>query len=110
MPDQDIFLSVLTIGEIAKGIGLMPVSKKKNALIQWLDGLQTEFAARVLLVDSSTAKLWGDLTARLQKSGIAIPAIDGLIAATAIRHDMHLMTHNSRHFDATGAVILDPWR
>jgi predicted nucleic acid-binding protein len=107
--DADLFLSVLTIGEIAKGIFLLPSGKKKRALTTWLNGLETQFADRILGVDLETARLWGELTARAQPKGIIIPAVDGMLAATALRHGLHVMTRNTSHFGASGALIIDPW-
>jgi predicted nucleic acid-binding protein len=107
--DADLFLSVLTVGEIAKGISLLPSSKKKRSLTSWLNGLETRFADRILDVDLETARLWGELTARAQPKGIVIPAVDGLLAATALRHGLHVMTRNTPHFEASGALVIDPW-
>ena len=107
--DGDLFLSVLTLGEIAKGIALLAAGRKKKALGTWLSGLESNFGDRILGIDFETARLWGDLTARAQKAGEIIPAVDGLVAATALRHGLHVMTRNTRHFQASGALILDPW-
>lgn len=107
--DEQLFLSALTLGEIAKGISLLPAGKKKTALGSWLQGLKSDFSERIIPIDTDTAMVWGELTAHLQKKGVVIPAIDGLLAATALNHAMHLMTRNSRHFKATGATIIDPF-
>lgn len=109
IPDADLYLSVLTVGEIAKGIGLLAAGRKKKALTSWLTGLETQFGDRILAIDAETARLWGELTARAQKSGIIIPGIDGLLTATALRHGLHVMTRNTRHFEASGVLIIDPW-
>jgi toxin FitB len=105
----DLFLSALTIGELSKGIALLHTGKKKQYLSIWLSHLQSEFADRIMVVDAETSIIWGDLTARLQRAGTIIPAIDGLLAATAIKHKMILMTRNIRHFRDTDLAILDPW-
>ena len=110
IPDADLFLSVLTVGEIAKGIRLLVTGRKKKALTSWLTGLETRFGDRILAIDIETARLWGELTARAQKSGIIIPGVDGLMAATALRHRFHVMTRNTRHFEASGSIIIDPWQ
>ena len=60
-------------------------------------------------LDIETAKLWGELTARAQKKGVVIPATDGLLAATALRHGLHVMTRNESDFKASGARIVNPW-
>jgi predicted nucleic acid-binding protein len=108
--DGDLFLSVLTLGEIAKGIALLSAGRKKKALASWLNGLETKFADRILTIDAETARIWGEFTARAQKAGEIVPAVDGLLAATAIRHGLHVMTRNTRHFEASGALVLDPWQ
>jgi toxin FitB len=110
LADSDLFLSVLTVGEIAKGISLLEVGPKKKALTSWLAGLESRFGDRILPVDTETARIWGELTARAQRSGIIIPSTDGLLAATALRHGLHVMTRNTRHFEASGALIIDPWQ
>jgi toxin FitB len=108
--DADLYLSVLTVGEIAKGIALLAAGRKKKALTSWLTGLETKFGDRILGIDVATVRLWGEITARAQKSGIIIPAVDGLLAATALRHGLHVMTRNTRHFEASGALVIDPWQ
>ena len=110
IPDAFLYLSVLTVGEIAKGIGLLAAGRKKKVLTSWLTGLETKFGDRILAIDIETAWCWGELTARAQKSGIIIPGVDGLLAATALRHGLHVMTRNTRHFEASGALIIDPWQ
>jgi len=110
IPDADLYLSVLTVGEIAKGIGLLAAGRKKKALTSWLIGLETRFRERILAIDIEAARLWGELTARAQRAGIIIPGVDGLMAATALRHGLRVMTRNTRHFEASGALIIDPWQ
>jgi toxin FitB len=110
LADGDLFLSVLIVGEIAKGIGLLAAGRKKKALTSWLTGLETKFSDRILVIDVETARIWGEITARAETSGIVIPAVDGLLAATALRHGLHVMTRNTRHFEASGAFIVDPWQ
>ena len=109
IPDADLYLSVLTLGEIARGVGLLAAGRKKKFVASWLTGLETKYADRILGIDIETARLWGELTARAQKSGIMIPGIDGLLAATALRHGLHVMTRNTRHFEASGVIVLNPW-
>lgn len=110
VPDEELFLSVLTIGEIEKGVSLLAPGKKQRELASWLHGLQTEFGERVLPVDHQIATVWGQMTARCQRAGITLPSVDGLLAATAVRFGLRLMTRNTRHFEATGAMIIDPWQ
>jgi predicted nucleic acid-binding protein len=109
IPDAQLYVSVLSLGEIAKGIGLLAAGKKREALTAWLATLESQFSDRLLGLDAETAKLWGELTARAQKKGVTIPATDGLIAATALRHGLHVMTRNEGDFKASGVRIINPW-
>lgn len=109
-PEEDLFLSVITIGEVTKGVALLDAGRKRNELLKWIDGLKVTYRDRILPLDLDTSIIWGTMTARLQQEGISIPAIDGLLAATALKHNMHVLTRNTRHFEATGALIIDPWR
>ncbi len=108
--DSDwLFLSLLTLGELTKGVLLLTDGKRKRELSSWLVGLEQRFADQLLPVDLEVARIWGELTARAQTEGVHVPASDGLIAATAIRHGLHVMTRNTRRFAAAGALIIDPW-
>jgi toxin FitB len=107
--DADLYLSVLTVGEVIKGIALLAAGRKKRNLTTWLISLENQFGDRILAVDIETARIWGEMMARAQKRGIIIPGTDGLLAATALRHGLHVMTRNTRHFEASGALIIDPW-
>src|SRR5262249_21289822 len=88
---------------------LLVNSRKKRALSTWLTTLESQFTDRILTVDSETAHLWGNLSARAQESGLVLHPVDGLLAATALRHGLYVMTHNAPHFTITGALVLDPW-
>lgn len=108
--DEDLYLSVLTMGEIVKGIALLDAGKKKQDLSSWLVSLEGQFAERILGLDVEAGRIWGELTARAQKKGVIVPAADGLLAATALRHGLHVMTRNTRHFETSGALVIDPWQ
>jgi len=110
IPDAQLYVSVLSLGEIAKGVGLLAAGKRRDALAAWLSALERRFSYRLLGIDAETAKLWGELTARAQKKGLVIPATDGLLAATALRHGLHVMTRNESDFKASGARIVNPWQ
>ena len=110
IPDAQLFVSVLSVGEIAKGIGLLAAGKKRESIAAWLAALESQFSDRLLGIDAQTAKLWGELTARAQKKGTVIPATDGLLAATALRHGLSVMTRNETDFKASGARIVNPWQ
>ena len=84
--------------------------RKKRTLNSWLTALESQFADRILPVDHATAHLWGEISARVQQAGLMLPVVDGLLAATAVRHGLHLMTRKTSQVAATGALIIDPWQ
>ena len=110
LPAKSLFVSVITVGEIAKGVSLLRAGRKKQALAAWLRGLTTAYEDRILTIDQETGENWGELSAAAQKRGVNIPVADGLIAATAQRHGLHVATRNTGHFDATGVMLINPWR
>lgn len=110
IPAENLFVSVLSVGEIGRGVARLASGKKRDALTLWLSTLERQFAARILGIDIETSKLWGELTGRAGKKGVVIPAVDGLIAATALRHGLHVMTRNVKDFDSTGARVVNPWK
>ena len=107
--NDDLFVSAITIGEIVKGVALLPDGQKKRILQSWLRTLERDYGDRLLPVDLETCRMWGELTAAAQKAGRTIPAGDGLIAATARRHGLHIMTRNTADFEPTGVPLLNPW-
>lgn len=107
---ESVFLSVMTIGEICKGIDLLPVSQKRSGLQIWLDvEVRSWFAGRILPVTESIAERWGHLAATAKQRGIAVAVVDGVIAATALEHGLTLVTRNVRDFASLGVVLLNPW-
>jgi predicted nucleic acid-binding protein len=102
-----LFLSVLTIGELRKGVEARrrTDSVAADRLGEWVDGIETTFADRVLPISIIVARLWGELSA-----GRSLPVIDTLIAATATVHGLTLVARNRRDFDSTGVALLDPWQ
>jgi hypothetical protein len=110
VPEADLFLSVVTIGELVKGIARLARGRRRRALQEWLQQIEQLYGPRILPIDVETARLWGEVTARAARKGIVIPASDGLIAATALRHGLQVMTRNTSDFQATGVIVLDPWQ
>jgi len=106
---KDLFLSVISIGEITKGIALLPASKKKSELQNWALQLENVYTDRLLNITSEVVHIWGELTAQAKLKGISIPTSDGLIAATALTHGLHVMTRNVVDFQSTGVLLLNPW-
>jgi predicted nucleic acid-binding protein len=106
---EEIYLSVLTLGELRKGIGKLKASARKKALSTWMDQIVLSAQERILPIDYETAAIWGEIAARGERKGRPIPAVDGLIAATALRHGLHLMTRNVADFELTGVLLVNPW-
>ena len=109
LDSDDLFISVVSMGEIIKGISLLDNGKRKQELQYWVQTLEKDYTERLLPVDLETTRIWGELTATAQSIGRIIPASDGLIAATARRHGLHVMTRNVDDFAPTGAMIINPW-
>jgi predicted nucleic acid-binding protein len=108
-PNQ-VFLSVIAIGELKKGIDKLPDSGRKEILDQWLrEDLLIRFENRLLSIDTETMLVWGKLVAQLETSRHPMSAIDSLISATAAQWQFTLMTRNIAHFDKTGILLLNPW-
>lgn len=110
LESDNLFLSVITVGELTKGIALLAEGRQRQNLALWLLGLEHQFAEQILPVDHEVARIWGEITTNAQTRGVQIPVSDGLIAATAIHHGLHVMTRNTRHCTASGAMIVDPWQ
>ncbi len=109
IPDDDLYLSVLTVAEVVKGIAGLPAGRKRRGLEAWLAGLEAQFADRILAVDAETARLWGEIAGRSRQGGLVLPAVVGLLAATALRHGLRVMTRDATPFASTGVPIVDPW-
>ena len=106
-PPATLYLSVLTLGEIRKGIETLSDEVRRQALVDWLEtDLPTFFTGRVLPVDEAVADRWGRLVAA---AGRPLPAIDSLLAATALEHDLMLVTRNVKDFAGLPVQIFNPW-
>jgi predicted nucleic acid-binding protein len=95
VPDERLRLSVLTIGELRKGIELVSLDSRRRALERKLDELQMQWADRILPIGLDVVNQWGELAARYQSRGQSVPAIDGLIAATACAHNLVVVSHDA---------------
>lgn len=107
--DTDLFVSVITIGELVRGVSLLEESARKSVLSQWLNELEVAFTDRILSIDIETGRFWGEITSRRQRIGRPLPSADGLIAATGIRNGLHIATRNTADFEGTGALLVNPW-
>lgn len=106
-----LYLSVLTIGEIRKGIEKLPSTERRAVLETWLtDSLLARFAGRIAPIDTETMLTWGRLTGALEAAGTPMPAIDSLIAATALHRGFTLVTRNVDDFRRAGVSLINPWQ
>ena len=102
--ELQLFLSVITLGEIERGIDKLSQGRKKETLRQWLAGdLPRRFAGRVLPIDAETALRWGEISAEAEGKGRPVPVLDGLMAATALVHGLTLVTRNTA--DVAGTPV-----
>lgn len=109
--DEDmVFMSVTSVAEIRRGIELMDDGRRRDALAAWLsEDLPRRFEGRLLPVERTVAEAWGDLMAKSRRAGSELSPMDAFFAATALRHDLTLVTRNVKHFDALGIALFDPW-
>lgn len=108
--EEKLFISVITVGEIHRGVEHLPESPRKTELLAWMNnGLIQRFGLRILPLDAATMFLWGSLTARLAAAGRPLPVMDSLIAATALQHNLILVTRNTVDFSPCGVQITNPW-
>jgi predicted nucleic acid-binding protein len=106
----DLAISVLTLGEIEKGVRLLPAGKRRDRLSGWLEAdLPRRFAGRLLAVDERVSRAWGSLAAASRQTHRTLPVIDGLMLATAATHALIFVTRNVRDCADRGVPLLDPW-
>lgn len=106
----NLFLSVMTIGEIRKGIDELAIGQKRSDLQDWLDiDVRAWFAGRILPVTEDIAERWGRMAAAAKKKGVTLAVVDGIIAATALERGLTLVTRNTKHFAALGVALVNPW-
>ena len=109
-PDS-LYASVLTVGEIRRGIEKLQAGSRRTILENWLaKDLRQWFANRLLVIDEAVAIRWGVLTAEASRKGTPLAVIDGLLSATALEHNLTIVTRNSADFLATGVALLNPWQ
>lgn len=105
--EEGLFLSVLTLGELWKGAALLPEGRKRRQILAWLQrDVRQRFEGRILPVDEPVSLAWGQL---LADAGRPLPAIDSLIAATAVAHHLTLATRNTEDVAGTGVTVFNPW-
>ncbi len=107
IPDEELFLDAMTVGEIAKGVALVRRRNVARArqLQGWLSAITFVFADRILKIDVATARIWGELSSRTPTP----PPADAWIAASALRHGLVVSTRNTRHFEGFGVGLVNPF-
>jgi len=107
VPSETLYISVLTLGEIRKGIENLQEKERQEKLLLWLEiELPNWFGNRVLVIDAHIADRWGRLQNKIKRP---IPAVDSLIAATALHHDLRIVSRNERDFQFPGLAVINPW-
>ena len=108
--DDLLYISVVTLGEILKGITTLPESKRRRKLQKWLtEILRPWFKGRILPVSAPIAERWGLIAGKCKLKGRPLKVEDGLIAATALENGLTVVTRNVKHFHGLGVTIVDPW-
>ena len=108
--EDELALSVLSLGEIEKGIAKLGDGARRQRIRTWLDGdLRDRFHGRVLPIDEAVAREWGRLSGEAGRKGLSLPVIDALLAATAREHSLVVVTRNKRDLERCGAKVFSPW-
>jgi len=110
LPSEALFVCVITIGEVRKGLTKLPDSKKKERLTLWLDTLLIEYRERILSIDLKVCDNWGILQGNAEKARTRMSTIDSLIAATTYTHNLTLATRNENDFAPSNIPIINPWK
>jgi len=108
--ENNLYISVLTFGEIEKGIEKLADGSKKQTLRSWLeDDLKHRFENRIIQIDLDVALKWGQIQAMAEKVGKSLPAIDGLIAVSALVNNCTVATRNDSDMTQSTAEVFNPW-
>jgi len=108
--EADLYVSTITLGELRKGLELLPSGKRRAGLESWFRSVCERLEGRILSFNISTAHVWGQLVGSLEKKGILIPTLDSQIAATAQRHGLTIVTRNVADFKPTGLKLFNPFQ
>ncbi|CAN5565769.1 MAG: type II toxin-antitoxin system VapC family toxin [Pyrinomonadaceae bacterium] len=107
--DAEIYLSVLTVGEMKKGAVKLPSGRNRVLVQNYLEKVRNRFTGRILPITERTFLVWGKMIAEFEQKGIVRPALDSLLEATALEHDLILVTRNVSNFQHSSVTILSPW-
>jgi predicted nucleic acid-binding protein len=106
-----LYLSVLTLGEVRKGLAGLALGKRRTQIETWLEvELKARFSGRILPIDAPVADRWGSLAAQAKRRGTPLPIIDGLLAATALHYNLTVVTRNAGDFTNAQVQVLNPWK
>lgn len=106
---DEMFITTLSLGELQKGVEKLPSSTRKVQLIEWLVSVENTYQNKFLSFSKEVAKRWGTLSATMEKSGTPMPLADSLIAATAIHHNLSIVTRNEKDFRFAPIEVINPW-
>ncbi len=108
--EQSLFLSVLTIGELQKGISKLPDGARKDELQAWVEhDLALRFTGRIIDIDLEAVLIWGRLQGEVEQKGVTLPVMDSLIAATAKVHGLVVVTRNVKDIERCQVRVCNPW-
>jgi predicted nucleic acid-binding protein len=108
--ESSLYLSVITLGELEKGIARLPASARRRKIERWVrQDLAARFEGRLLDVDRVVAERWGAISGESEAHGAPLPVIDALIAATALTHGLDVATRNTSDLERCGARCVNPW-
>ena len=108
--EQSLYLSAVSIGELRRGFVILPASRRRTELEQWFENdLVPRFRGRILPVTHSIADRWGVLDGECQLRGTPLNTAGGMIAATALEHDLTIVTRNVKDFAGLGLIVFNPW-
>ncbi len=107
-PDS-LHVSVITLGEIRRGVSRLAPGRRRSALLSWSERLRRAFSGRIVPVDEAVILRWADVAARAGRGGRSGSFVHGLIAATALDRGLTLVTRNAPHFEPFGVALLNPW-
>lgn len=108
--EESQFVSVLSVGELEKGVRLLAAGRRREQLHVWLEAVRVRFASRILDVTEQVAVEWARIATEADVRGDRLPVVDALIGATAIVHDLTVVTRNTTDVARSGARTLDPWQ
>jgi tRNA(fMet)-specific endonuclease VapC len=110
IPEEKLYLSVITIGEVQHSIERLPSSQRKTELLLWLNNALIErFEGRILPLDTATMLVWGTLMAQMERAGRPTGSMGGLMVATALHHQLIIATRNTSDFLPCGVQVINPW-